>query len=93
MNDENLLIPEIGIIKEIIKETDNEKRFRIAFENGRSLGFRPGQFVILSILGVGKRRFPSRPIRMMRNASKSASAMSVLFQEACTGKCPVTELA
>ncbi len=57
MKEQNLMMPEIGIIKEIIKETEQETRFRIAFESGRSLGFRPGQFIILSILGVGEAPF------------------------------------
>jgi sulfhydrogenase subunit gamma (sulfur reductase) len=47
-----------GIKKAIIlqtkKMTENEKFFEIALENGESLDHEPGQFVMVSLLGIGE---------------------------------------
>jgi sulfite reductase subunit B len=34
--------------------TDHEKLFRIAFADGRELGHQPGQFVVVSLFGIGE---------------------------------------
>ncbi len=50
----NLYLPEKVTITRIEQFTENEKFFEVEFDNGRSLGHEPGQFVQLSILGIGE---------------------------------------
>ncbi len=50
----NLYLPEKVTIKKVENFTENEKFFEVEFDSGRSLGHDPGQFVQLSILGIGE---------------------------------------
>lgn len=43
-----------GKILSIKQMTENEKLFEIALEGGESLGHQPGQFVMVSLFGVGE---------------------------------------
>ena len=53
--EDSIYKPEISQIVRTEKLTENEKLFEIAFANGReSLGHLPGQFVQVSIFGVGE---------------------------------------
>jgi len=47
-------IPRSATIKKIEKLTDREKLFKIELDDKKSLGHKPGQFVELSILGIGE---------------------------------------
>lgn len=57
MKKDNQFLPKRSLIREIRKETPGETSFRLTFEDGSSLGQKPGQFIILSILGVGEAPF------------------------------------
>jgi len=52
-NDE-LYVPEAAKIVEIKQFTPQEKFFRLELASGRSLGHMPGQFVQVSLLGIGE---------------------------------------
>lgn len=49
-----LYLPEKVTITKVEQFTENEKFFEVEFNNGRSLDHDPGQFVQLSILGIGE---------------------------------------
>lgn len=51
---EKLYLPEPVKILEIVDFTHKEKFFRLELLSGKSLGHMPGQFVQLSILGIGE---------------------------------------
>lgn len=47
--------PEIAELRQVKQLTENEKLFEVAFTNGRdSLGHLPGQFVEVSVFGIGE---------------------------------------
>lgn len=52
--DEKLYLPEPAKITKIEAFTDKEKFFRLELASGKSLGHVPGQFVQVSILGIGE---------------------------------------
>jgi len=52
--DEKLYLPEPAKIIKVTSFTEKEKFFRLELTSGRSLGHVPGQFVQLSILGIGE---------------------------------------
>lgn len=52
--DNNLYLPEKVTITKAEQFTEDEKFFEVEFDNGKSLGHEPGQFVQLSILGIGE---------------------------------------
>lgn len=52
-NDE-LYLPEKAEIIELKSFTEKEKFFRLALTSGKSLGHKPGQFVQVSVLGIGE---------------------------------------
>ncbi|MFO7792236.1 MAG: FAD/NAD(P)-binding protein [Candidatus Saliniplasma sp.] len=54
MTEESVYLPEKAKILNIKQLTENEKLFEIVLENGQSLDHDPGQFVELSIAGVGE---------------------------------------
>jgi sulfite reductase subunit B len=64
--DENLFIPVQARIVKIKPQTALEKVFTLSLPNGLSLGNRPGQFVEVSILGVGE-----APISISSSPSRS----------------------
>ncbi|QUI24527.1 FAD/NAD(P)-binding protein [Vallitalea pronyensis] len=53
----NPLLPVNAMITKIIKETTQEYRFRLKLVNNQPFHFRPGQFVMLSMMGVGEAPF------------------------------------
>ncbi len=52
--DENLYVPEQARITKIERFTETEKFFRLELVSGKSLGHVPGQFVQVSVLGIGE---------------------------------------
>ena len=53
----SLYVPEPCVIKQTLDLNDSVKFFKLRFANGRDLGHAPGQFVELSMLGVGEAPF------------------------------------
>lgn len=49
-----LYVPRLAQLEKIARQTDLETLFEFRLENGQSLGHRPGQFVEVSIPGVGE---------------------------------------
>ena len=49
-----LYTPDIGTIRRVEQLGDHERLFEIQLDNGRRLDYRPGQFVQVSVLGVGE---------------------------------------
>ncbi len=49
-----LYVPKIAILEKIVPETELEKLFVFRFEDGRPLGHRAGQFVEVSLPGIGE---------------------------------------
>lgn len=54
IKDDNLYLPEKVTITKVEQFTENERYFEVELNSGRSLGHDPGQFVQLSILGIGE---------------------------------------
>jgi sulfite reductase subunit B len=52
--DEKLYVPEKAKIVKVERFTETEKFFRLELLSGRSLGHEPGQFVQVSVLGIGE---------------------------------------
>ena len=50
----DLYLPEKAYIRKVETFTKNEKFFELELENGKSLGHEPGQFILLSIFGIGE---------------------------------------
>ncbi len=71
-----LFTPELAQIVDVKPMTALEKVFTIAFPDGRSLGHRPGQFVEVSVFGVGE-----APISISSSPSRSNG-----FFELCVRK-------
>ncbi|MCL4497520.1 MAG: FAD/NAD(P)-binding protein [Deltaproteobacteria bacterium] len=61
---ENIYLPKLAEIKEIIQETNDTKTIRLAI-NGGSIDFLPGQFGEFSVIGEGESTFgfSSSPLR------------------------------
>ena len=49
-----LYVPDSAELLEVMLLSDNLKAFKFRFKDGRALGHRPGQFVELSIAGIGE---------------------------------------
>ena len=49
-----LYTPEIAAVARVKPLTEREQLFEIRLDGGRSLGHKPGQFVQVSVLGVGE---------------------------------------
>ncbi len=54
MNNESIYLPRAATIKNIKKLTESETLFEIALDDNLSLNQKPGQFVEVSIMGVGE---------------------------------------
>jgi len=50
----NPLMPDLAKIEKITQETDTIKTFRLKFLNNKSFTFTPGQFIQLSVFGIGE---------------------------------------
>jgi len=81
-----LQIPKPARIVEIVEMTAIEKLFRLEFVDGSRMGFRPGQFVEVSVPGVGEApisicKSPTRPgpleitVRRVGRVTKALHAM------------------
>lgn len=62
----SIYVPEMARLVEVRPMTELEKYFKIELPNGKSLGHDPGQFVMLSIPGVGE-----APISISSSPSRS----------------------
>ncbi|MFH0887636.1 MAG: FAD/NAD(P)-binding protein [Planctomycetota bacterium] len=54
MNNESIYLPKPATIKNIKKLTDKEILFEVMMDDKHSLGHKPGQFVEVSIMGIGE---------------------------------------
>jgi sulfite reductase subunit B len=63
---QTIYLPEPVRIAKVDQITETEKVFTLEFESGRSLGHEPGQFVEVSVLGVGE-----APISISSSPSRS----------------------
>ncbi len=65
---ESLYLPELATITKIAAQTAGEKFFEIKFDSGRDLGHKPGQFVEVSVFGIGE-----APISVSSSPTKKGS--------------------
>lgn len=81
-----LQVPKLARISEIVEMTAIEKMFRLEFLDGSALSFKPGQFVEISVMGVGEApisicKSPTRPgpleivVRKVGRVTKALHAM------------------
>lgn len=54
LNEKSIYAPIIATVQETRQITATEKYYKIALDSGKELGHLPGQFVEVSILGVGE---------------------------------------
>jgi NAD(P)H-flavin reductase len=57
MTESSIYVPEMASLTSVESVTDMEKLFTIELPGGQSMGHKPGQFVMLSIPGVGEAPF------------------------------------
>ena len=67
-NIDSLFMPSLAEIVRIEELTETEKLFEIRFKNGRELGHLPGQFVEVSVFGIGE-----APISVSSSPTKKGS--------------------
>jgi sulfite reductase subunit B len=72
MHDEELFLPTFATIQSIRQLTELEKVFTLELPNNAPLGHRPGQFVEVSILGVGE-----APISISSSPSRSSKSFEL----------------
>ncbi|MFA4915291.1 MAG: FAD/NAD(P)-binding protein [Syntrophales bacterium] len=65
---DSLFLPELAEIIRVEELTATEKLFEIRFKNGRELGHLPGQFVEVSVFGIGE-----APISISSSPTKDGS--------------------
>ncbi len=53
-NEQSLYLPELATVTDVKTMTETEKYFKIKLNNGKALGHKPGQFVEVSIFGIGE---------------------------------------
>ena len=73
----SIYLPIQGTITDIQEMTDYEKLFTVQLPNGLSLGNKPGQFVEVSVLGVGE-----APISISSSASRSNGDFQMCIRRA-----------
>ena len=71
-----LYTPEIATVAQIDRLGEKEKLFEVRLDSGRNLGHKPGQFVQLSVLGVGE-----APISISSSPSRSNNAFELAVRE------------
>ena len=71
-----LYTPEIATITRAERLGEREKVFTIRLDSGRSLGHKPGQFVELSVLGMGE-----APISISSSPSRSNGSFELAVRE------------
>lgn len=75
----NALLPQVGIITDIRRETPDVKTFRIVRPDGTKLfEHMPGQCAMLCVPGVGEALFPLHPPRQTKSTRSSPSRSAVL---------------
>ena len=72
MSNSSIYAPEFARLAQVRPMTEQEKLFTIELPQGRSLGHEPGQFVMLSIPGVGE-----APISITSSPSRSNGAFEL----------------
>jgi len=72
----SLYTPEIATITRAERLGEREKVFTIRLDSGRSLGHKPGQFVELSVLGMGE-----APISISSSPSRSNGSFELAVRE------------
>jgi len=65
---ESIYLPELATITKVADLTATEKFFEIKFNSGRDLGHKPGQFVEVSVFGIGE-----APISISSSPTKKGS--------------------
>ncbi|MFW6145068.1 MAG: FAD/NAD(P)-binding protein [Candidatus Natronoplasma sp.] len=70
--DRSIYLPEKATIKNIKQMTEREKLFEVELDNGETLGHDPGQFVELSIPGVGE-----APISISSSPTKEGTSFEL----------------
>ncbi|MBI4835526.1 MAG: FAD/NAD(P)-binding protein [Planctomycetes bacterium] len=66
--DKNLYAPQIGTLSRVCNLTEKEKLFEVKLNNGKELGHQPGQFVEVSVFGIGE-----APISISSSPTKKGS--------------------
>lgn len=66
--EQSIYLPELATISKVEKLTETEKYFEIKFNSGRDLGHKPGQFVEVSVFGIGE-----APISVSSSPTKKGS--------------------
>ena len=74
--DQNLYTPEIATITRVERLGRREKLFEIRMDNGQPLGHKPGQFVQMSVLGVGE-----APISISSSPSRSSEGFELAVRD------------
>lgn len=75
----NALLPQVGIITDIRRETPDVKTFRIVRPDGTKLfEHMPGQCAMLCVPGVGEALFPLHPHRQTKSTRSSQLKSAVL---------------
>ena len=74
--DRRLYAPEIATITRVRFLTEKEKLFEVRIENGMNLAHEPGQFVELSVFGVGE-----APISVSSSPSRSNGNFELVVRE------------
>ncbi len=75
--DPSIYLPTYGVIRSVRQMTSMEKLFDIALPEGLSLGHKPGQFVEVSLLGVGE-----APISICSSPSRSNGSFQLCVRRA-----------
>ncbi len=76
MKEESPYLPENATIKNIEQMAENEKLFEIELDNGKSLDHDPGQFVEVSVPGVGE-----APISISSSPTKEGSSFELCIRK------------
>src|SRR3990172_810447 len=75
--DPSIYLPTYGVVRSVRPMTGMEKLFDIALPEGMSLGHKPGQFVEVSLFGVGE-----APISISSSPSRSNGAFELCVRRA-----------
>jgi sulfhydrogenase subunit gamma (sulfur reductase) len=73
----SIFLPVIATIMDVKDETEREKTFTIRLPGGQNLGSRPGQFVMVSLPGVGE-----VPISVMSSPSRTGETFKLCIRKA-----------
>ena len=93
MNEQSLYAPVLATIEDAKMLTATEKYFKLKLNNGQELGHKPGQFVEISVLGIGEApiSISSSPTQkgyfelVVRNAGNVTGALHKLETGATVG--------